>query len=67
MMGVNEHIKHMEINNICYIINTSPNQETTNRTKVVIETIENKEKLWYYMDSIITKKGYKVDLYGEVK
>jgi hypothetical protein len=66
-METNEYIKYMEINNIPYTIDTSPNQETTNRTKVVIETIENKEKLWYHMDSIITKKGYKVDLYGEVK
>ncbi len=66
-MGANENIKYMEINGISYTIDTSPNQETTNRTKVVIETIENEEKLWYYMDSIITKKGYKVDLYREVK
>ena len=66
-MGTNENLKYMEINGVSYTIDTSPNQETVNRTKVVIEKIENEEKLWYHMDSFITKKGVKVNLYGEVK
>jgi hypothetical protein len=66
-METNEYIKYMEINNISYTIDTSPNQETINRIKVIIEKKEEQEKLWYEAGSFITKNGRKINVYREVK
>ena len=66
-METNEYLKYMEINNIPYTIDTSPNQETINRVKVIIEKREEQEKLWYEAGSFIPKRGDKVTLYREVK
>lgn len=66
-METNEYLKYMEINNIPYTIDTSPNQETINQVKVIIEKREEQEKIWYETGSFITKQGIKVTLYREVK
>ena len=66
-METNEYLKYMEINNIPYTIDTSPNQETINRVKVIIEKREEQEKLWCEAGSFIPKRGDKVTLYREVK
>ena len=66
-METNEYLKYMEINNIPYTIDTSPNQETIGKIKVIIEKREEQEKLWYELGSFIPKKGGKVTLYREVK
>jgi hypothetical protein len=66
-METNEYIKYMEINNIPYTIDTSPNQETIGKIKVIIEKREEQEKLWYEAGSFIPKRGGKVTVYREVK
>ena len=67
-METNEYLKYMEINNIPYTIDTSPNQETIGKIKVIIEKREEQEKLWYEAGSFIPKRGGgKVTLYREVK
>ena len=66
-METNEYLKYMEINNIPYTIDTSPNQETIGKIKVIIEKREEQEKLWYETGSFITKNGNKINVYREVK